>query len=80
MKVARVSDQAVLRYLERVAGVDVERVRAHIADQLRHVPDGASGATLGGIEFKVRQGVVTTVVTVRMPEPRAIRFPKKDTG
>ena len=38
MKVARVSDQAVLRYLERVAGVDVERVRAHIAGQVRADP------------------------------------------
>jgi len=68
-----VSDHAVLRYLQNVGGVDIERVRRHIWDQCRGaIANGATAKTVGGISYKFADGHVTTVVSVRYPEPEAI--------
>jgi len=77
MKPSRVTDHAVLRYLEHVAGLDVETVRRHIAAQLKGAPDCATGYRLGGIYFVMDEGRVITVKTHNLPEPRPILFPKK---
>lgn len=54
-----VTDHAVLRYLERVAGVDVQALRATIADHCaRH--QGAPCVKAGGARFLLRDGVVVT--------------------
>ncbi|MDM9647728.1 hypothetical protein [Rhizobium sp. S163] len=59
----RVSDHAVLRYLEHSHGLDVEAVRLHIADRC------ATGAELRAlavvverVKFVLQQGVVVTTL------------------
>lgn len=70
--VAPVSDHAVLRYLERVRGFDVEAVRLEIGGivglHLDH--PGACGVRVGAYSYKLSGGVVTTVVRINGPDPR----------
>ncbi|PCH70276.1 MAG: hypothetical protein COC12_08465 [Rhodobacteraceae bacterium] len=64
-----VSDHAVVRYLECVRGVDVDRLRAKIGKAAEQAIDlGACGAISGGFIFKIRDGVVTTVVHQNRPD------------
>lgn len=62
----RVSDHAVLRYLERAMGLNVEIVREHIL-QLCVAPAsyGAVCVRAEGLRFEIASGAVTTVVPDR---------------
>jgi hypothetical protein len=63
-----VSDHAVVRYLERVRGVDIARLRAKIGKAAEQALDlGACGAISGGFVYKIRDGVVTTIVAHNQP-------------
>ena len=70
----RVTDRAVLRYLERVQGINVELVRRTIGHRVDHAVDlGASGLTLDGINYKIEGGVVVTVLIANRPDIRTGR-------
>ena len=57
-----VTDHAVLRYLERVAGVDVEAIRNRIHDQIKGpLAANASGVISNGIAYRIAGGKVTTI-------------------
>lgn len=74
--VAKVSDHAVIRYLERVMHLDVEALRAEIGrkvDKLDAVERGACGVIVDGLSFKIRDGVVTTVLSAHRPDMRTGR-------
>ncbi|MEY9358989.1 hypothetical protein ABH994_001710 [Bradyrhizobium yuanmingense] len=73
----RVCDHALLRFIERVGGLDVEGLRRHLAESL----DRAAGAAeqLGaremtiaadGFHYVVTKGVVVTVLTPQMKPKR----------
>lgn len=66
-----ISDHALVRYLERVEGFDIEQLRRAIADRLQdaHVL-GASAVTIERHTYRIANGVLTTVV------PRHMRFPR----
>lgn len=75
----RVSDHAVLRWLERVEGVNVDAIRRRIAKAVhRGAVEGAGGVRCDGVVFKVDYNpgeavVVTTVSThvrLHLAEPR----------
>lgn len=73
--VVQVSDHAVLRYLERVRGMDVDAVRCEIGrtvDLCLEHPD-ACGVVSGGFSYKLREGVVTTVAPQNRPNKRSGR-------
>ncbi|MET4128378.1 hypothetical protein [Roseovarius sp. MBR-6] len=58
-----VTDHAVLRYLERVEGVDIEAIRCrigHLAD--RAIEMGANGVVSGGFVYRIDGGHVVTVL------------------
>lgn len=58
-----VTDHAVLRYLERAQGVDVEAARAAISDSVRRgVAAGAAFVTHGGLRFVIKGGYVVTAL------------------
>lgn len=63
----KVSDHAVLRYLERVQGINVNSVRRKIgkAVQLGDQYPDARGVFHGGFLFRVRNGTVVTVLPIR---------------
>lgn len=74
-----ITDHAVLRYLERVGGFDIARLRASMAAKITtaHVP-GAAYVNIDGVSFAVRdndgQSVVTTALTgTKARKPRRKR-------
>ena len=77
-----VSDHAVLRYLERVRGVDVEAVRREIGQivDLSRDHGGACGVISGGFVFKLQGGVVTTVIIHNRPDLRTGRQRRERSG
>lgn len=69
---ARVSDHAVIRYLERTKGFDFEPVREHIRKAAQLVLDvGASSITIDGVSFVLNEfDLVVTTVDPRMAHHR----------
>jgi len=66
---ARISDHALLRYVERVLEIDVEKLRNHLlSKEIRcAIEAGAKSVTIDGIKFIV-QG--KTIVTMIAPEQK----------
>lgn len=65
---SRVSDHAVLRWLERVAGVDVEAVRKHLESPTIETAEafGCGTVIMGdGTRMKLSGDVVCTVLAKR---------------
>ena len=66
-----VSDHAVVRYMQRVMGVDTEKVRDDIATlALPAVRSGAVSLTVGEAVLKLAQNSVTTVLHAPNGEDR----------
>lgn len=66
-----VSDHAVLRYLERVEGLDIERLRREIGARVDLAVDlGACGVIIDGFSYKIEGGVVTTVLRMSQCDVR----------
>lgn len=62
MKLPRVTDHAVLRYLERAKGFDIEAVRRHIEDLCAGaIVAGATCVRAEGVKFEIAAGKVVTV-------------------
>jgi hypothetical protein len=67
-----VSDHAVLRYLERVCAVDIEKVRRHICEETSTArSQHANGSRCNGIVYRLKDGYVTTCF---VGDPIAVRF------
>lgn len=63
-----VPDHAVLRYLERAKGVDIDAVRRHIAGLVqRGVNAHGDAVVVEGVKFVLRGNVVVTVLDKRWP-------------
>lgn len=61
-----VTDHAVLRWIERHGFVDVEAVRAQIFKEARQaLKSGASKLTVNGTEYRIKDGVVITLIAKR---------------
>lgn len=63
----RVTDHALVRFLERAGGFEMEKLRSEIAKKIyRSVPEGASGIKIDGVHFVIvldgDERVVTTVM------------------
>ena len=60
----RITDHAVLRYLERVRGLDVEAVRAEMAVVVAIAAEHptATAVLSGGFRFRIRADAVVTVI------------------
>lgn len=67
-----VSDHAVLRYLERRHGLDVESVRRELGHRVEAACEGQSGmsaAVIDGMRFVISaEGVVVTAMHKNLPE------------
>ena len=77
-----VSDHAVLRYLERVGGFDIEGLRHQIAQRLLPaVAAGATGVKINGFEYRIATGSaengVPVVATVCRSESAPQGLPQK---
>ncbi|WP_147023304.1 hypothetical protein [Microvirga aerophila] len=60
----RITDHALLRYVERVFGIDVDAVRREILTDgvARCIELGASTITVKGIQFRVKYRSIVTVI------------------
>lgn len=68
-----VSDHAVLRYLERVGGIDVEALRRQIAERVKLGAQlGANGVSVGGHTYVLVQSPGRAAVTTILPRPGAL--------
>lgn len=56
-----VSDHAMIRYMERVLGMDIEQLRAHIADGTRRHRGAPCVRTLGARFLLINGRIVTTI-------------------
>ncbi|MGH1577724.1 hypothetical protein [Planktotalea sp.] len=61
-----VTDHAVLRWIERFGFVDVEAVRAQIFRETHEaLKSGASKLKVNGTEYRIKDGVVVTLIDKR---------------
>ncbi|MCW3835995.1 hypothetical protein ACFQ1E_08085 [Sphingomonas canadensis] len=74
----RVSDHFMLRYLERVQGIDVPALREALAERLARAAEAAEALDaeeyairLDGWLYRVRGGTVTTIVPDHSASRRA---------
>ena len=68
-----VSDHAVLRYLERVGGFDIEGLRRSIADRLSDLIICApQTVVVGGFRFLVKDGIAGPVVVTVIEKDRGV--------
>lgn len=72
MTAPRVSDHALLRFIERAGGLDIEALRAELARSLARAT--TSAALIGtqdftvradGLTYVVRNGIVVTILPAR---------------
>ena len=64
----RLSEHALLRYIERVYGVDIEAVRAEVMTPaiVAALKTGATAVTVKGVKMLAKDGTIVTVVTDEM--------------
>ena len=64
------SDHAVVRYLERVKGMDIDAVRREIGRVVdQGLEAGACGVISGGFVYRIEGGCVVTVTRQNTPPP-----------
>ncbi|CUH68009.1 hypothetical protein TG4357_03337 [Thalassovita gelatinovora] len=69
-----VTDHAVIRYLERVEGMDIEVIRRQIGRTVDEaVRRGAAGTVAGGFCYKIKDGTVVTIWEQNLPDKRTHR-------
>lgn len=70
-----ITDHAVLRYMERVLGVDVAAVRAEIRARVRlaEAHEGAEAVLADGVRFAIEGNAVVTVMLHTRPNVRTGR-------
>lgn len=72
-----VTDHAVLRWIERNGFVDVEAIRLLIYRETREaLINGASKLTINGTEYRMRNGLVVTMIDKRQP-CLPLKWPRK---
>jgi len=73
-----VTDHAVLRYLERVAGMDIEELRRRIGHAVETAVDkDASGVVIDGWSYKVRVTEVGPLVVTIQRQKRPLHLGRK---
>ncbi len=76
----RISDHALLRYIERIVGVDMDELRDTIlTDQIKAALRlGATGVTVNGIKMIAKDGVIVTVLSEEARLKRKAKKPRKE--
>lgn len=72
-----VSDHAVLRYLERVGGFEIDALRAQIAERVDAAAQiGATAVVIDGFHFVIRRSPMGPVVTTVLDRARTVIRPE----
>ena len=69
-----ITDHAVIRYLERVRGVNIEAVRREISAKIALIQDypGATGILVDGFRYVVANGAILTIHDIGNPPTPAM--------
>ena len=79
MAEANIPDHALVRWLERAHGIEIEELRKILRETAqRHVDAGVAHVFEGGVWFVYRGETLVTVVEER-PSPAAIRHHDRET-
>ena len=64
-----ITDHAVIRYLERVRGVDIDAVRREISTKTALIQDypGATGILVDGFRYVIANGAILTIHDIGKP-------------
>lgn len=75
----RLSDHALIRFMERAMGYDIEAIKARILTSERKaaIKAGATSIAVDGVRLKVQDNVIVTVLD-QSPEKRFARKIKSD--
>jgi hypothetical protein len=69
-----ISDHALMRYMERVLGLDLEPYRDDIRGKISSACHaGASRVSTGGFTYQLRSGVLTTITEGASPQSSVMR-------
>ncbi|MEY9717878.1 phage baseplate assembly protein gpV [Sinorhizobium fredii] len=70
----RITDHAILKYLERAHGLDVDAVRRHMSGLAATAVElGAIAVTIESVKLRLRAGVCVTVLKPSWPAIRPER-------
>lgn len=73
-----VTDHAIVRWLERVRGIDMDLVRAEIAQHCRTaVALRACSVKVHNVKFQLSDNIVCTVVRTSTHRPAPIKEPRR---
>lgn len=76
-----ITDHALLRYLERVIGIDVEAHRREVENRVRRAVDlGACGLVKDGFRYRISDDRITTVVAAHSDPQHRLVIEKQDGG
>ena len=77
----RVTDHALLRYMQRVMGYDVETLRASLENRISATYlDGACGVTVDGYSYRIGRGADGVVVTTVLDKGNGLPRLRPDDG
>lgn len=67
-----ITDHAVLRYLERVKGVDIDAVRDEIANKVNVAAEhrGLSAVIIDGFRYAIKRGSVQSIFKLNRQDKR----------
>lgn len=78
-RLIRVTDHAVLRYLERAHGLDVDAVRRHLSGKVETGARlGAVGVTIENVKFVIEHSQIEAVVVTALKPFWPARRPDED--
>lgn len=73
-----VTDHAIVRWLERVRGIDMDAVRAEIAAHCRTAVEfGAASVLVHNVKFRLNQNIVCTIVRTSTHRPGPVKEPRR---
>ncbi|WP_457647385.1 hypothetical protein [Profundibacter sp.] len=74
-----ITDHALLRYLERVLGYDVESLRRQLGREIAARTDGqASAVRMDGFQYRIDNKAVVTITSINRPDIRRGRRTRRD--
>ncbi len=72
----RLSDHAILRYIERAFNIDIDAIKERIMtpDVVQAIKNGASAVTVEGIKFKIKDNAIITAFAPDIPKAKTKKF------
>jgi hypothetical protein len=72
----RLTDHALLRFIERVYNIDIEAIKAKIMTpgMIQAIKSGATAFTVEGAKFKIADNCIVTVISTEKQKPKGSKI------